>query len=115
MAYASPAMRSAGRVASAIRRSAHRITLDERPYTVIGVMRPDVWSAHLFAVQPGLWIPSPFESLRNERRNRETTVYGRLSPGQTLAAAQAAMAGVAARLAEQYPSSNARWSVVARP
>jgi len=92
-----------------------KVTLDERPYTVIGVMRPDLWSAHLFAVQPGLWVPSPFESLRNERRNREIMVYGRLRPGQTLAAAQAAMAGVAARLAEQYPSTNARWSVTLVP
>jgi putative ABC transport system permease protein len=92
-----------------------KVTLDERRYTVIGVMRPDLWSAHLFAVQPGLWVPSPFESLRNERRNREIMVYGRLRPGQTVAAAQSAMAEVAARLAERYPSTNARWSVTLVP
>jgi putative ABC transport system permease protein len=74
-----------------------KVTLDERPYTVIGVMRPDLWSAHLFAVQPGLWIPSPFESLRNERRRAAAHDDG----GGPLRRRRAALPGAARRRSER--------------
>ncbi len=87
------------------------IDLDARPYTVVGVMRPDFYSAHIFTVQPDLWIPAPFDTLRGDRSLREVLVYGRLKPGVTRSAAQALMRGVAMRIAQAHPDTNDRWSI----
>ena len=86
------------------------IDLDGKPHTVIGIMRADFYSAHLFSVQPGLWVPAPFGAQRQDRTNREVLVYGRLAPGRTAASAQAEMTAISARLATQFPETNDRWS-----
>src|SRR5262245_4429721 len=60
------------------------IDLDAKPYTVIGVMQPDFYSAHIFSVQPGLWVPAPFAAQRQDRTTRDVLVYGRLARGRTV-------------------------------
>jgi putative ABC transport system permease protein len=91
------------------------ITLDERPTTVVGVMGKDFYTANVIAVQPGLWVPAPMADLRQDRGTRDRLVYGRLAPGRTLAEAHSAMSALAARLAQQHPDTNDRWSVTLLP
>jgi len=91
------------------------IDLDARPYTVIGVMRPDFYSAHIFTVQPDLWIPTAIEAERADRTTRDVLVYGRLGAGQSIETAQAAMRVVAARIASAHADTDDRWSVALVP
>src|SRR6185503_21013942 len=46
-----------------------------------------------------------------DRSDHRLSVYGRLKPGVALQQAQAELAGVAERLARQYPASNGGWTV----
>ncbi len=91
------------------------IGLDGRPHTVIGIMGPDFYSAHVFAVQPGLWVPTSLAPLREDRTTRDLLAYGRLAPGRSLASAQAAMTTLAGRLAAERPETNDRWGVSLLP
>lgn len=87
------------------------IGLDGRQHTVVGVIGPEFYSAHIFSVQPGLWVPMPLADLRQARSTRDLLVYGRLAPGRSLAAAQAAMTAMSARIASEYPDTNDGWGV----
>ena len=91
------------------------IDLDAKPYTVVGVMGADFYSAHIFNVQPDLWIPTPFDLEREDRSRRDILVYGRLKPGVTLQAAEDAMRRVATDVARVHPDTNDRWSVALLP
>jgi putative ABC transport system permease protein len=91
------------------------IDLDAKPHTVVGVMPQDFYSAHIFNVQPDLWIPTPFDPQRNDRTRRDVLVYGRLKPGVTQAAAADAMRRLATRIAEAHPDTNDRWSIALTP
>jgi len=46
------------------------IRLDDEPYIVIGVVRPDFHSVHIFGVQPDLWIPLALAGRENEAEAR---------------------------------------------
>jgi len=85
------------------------IGLDGRAHTVVGVTGPEYWSAHFIPVQPGLWVPEPFENGRLDRTTRDVLVYARLAPGRSLDEARAAMTAISARLAEAHPETNDRW------
>jgi putative ABC transport system permease protein len=76
--------------------------------TVVGVM-PEEFRYPSYAE---VWSPLPRESgeLR-QRTSRYFSVVGRLKPGVTREQAQEELGGVAARLAEVYPQSNADWGV----
>jgi putative ABC transport system permease protein len=88
-----------------------RIALDGRQHTVVGVMGREFYSAHLFAVQPGLWVPMPLADSRQNRERRDLMVYGRLAAGTSLAAAQAAMTALGAEIAREYPDSDDGWGM----
>jgi putative ABC transport system permease protein len=83
------------------------VTLDDAPHEVIGVMPADFHSAHVFAVQPGLWVPLALENERGDRAQRDLVAYARLAV--PLDAAQAAMTALSDRLSEQYPATDDRW------
>jgi len=83
------------------------ITLDDVPHQVIGIMPADFHSAHVFSVQPGLWVPLRLENERDDRAQRDLVAYARLAA--PLDAAQAAMTALSARLSEQYPATDDRW------
>ncbi len=85
------------------------IRLDDEPYTVIGVVRPDFHSVHILGVQPDLWIPLALAGRENERQKRGLAVYGRLAEGTSLSEAQAAMSTVAERLGREFPETNEGW------
>jgi putative ABC transport system permease protein len=83
------------------------IALDGVPHQVVGIMPADFHSAHVFAVQPGLWVPLRLEDERADRGRRDLLAYARLAV--PLEAAQAAMTALSARLAEAHPASDDRW------
>jgi len=81
-----------------------KLTFNDQPTTVVGIMPPD------FEYPPGreLWAPRPRRD--NDMQNRGRTfifVVGRLKAGRTSEQAQQEMNAIAARLAAQYPQTNA--------
>lgn len=85
------------------------VTLGGNPYTIIGVMPatfrfPDR--------ETELWTPIAFTARQAQQHGSHyLSTIGRLKPGVTFEQASAEMTGIAGRLAEQYPGSNAGWSV----
>src|SRR5262245_39991770 len=75
------------------------ITLNDVPHTVIGVLPDFHWGRNDVYVP---LRPDPNQS----RGDHRLSAYGRLKPGVSLEQAQTALAGVADRLARQYPDSN---------
>ena len=85
------------------------INLDEEPYTVIGIMPGD-----FFFPEPDseLWVPLEITGeLREARGSHQYDAIGRLAPGVSLTAANVELRSIAERLAQDYPDTNAGWSV----
>ena len=82
------------------------VTLNARPFTIVGVMPPDFLGIENDAQ---LWIPfaqyAPQKDMA-DRGGRGFVVLGRLRPGVTLQAAQSEANTVAARLGREYPATN---------
>ena len=85
------------------------IILDGRGVTVVGVMPAGLQ----FPQTAQQWVPrfNPTHPEMQARAAHFLRPIGRLKPGVTLEQAQAEMDGIARRLEEQYPESNARWSL----
>jgi putative ABC transport system permease protein len=80
------------------------ISLDEKAYTVIGVM-PEGFD---FPKPVELWTPLALgNEAWNERREQSLQVVARLKAGVELGQVNAEVETLAARLAEQYPQTNA--------
>jgi predicted permease len=79
------------------------ITLDDRSYTVIGVMPQS------FAHQgpPPLWVPIGPQNWNQRDVRVAGNVIGRLKPGVTVEQARAEMNAIAQQLAREYPVHNA--------
>jgi putative ABC transport system permease protein len=92
-----------------------KITLDNRKFTVIGVMQPR------FQYPPGVEIWQPFRfpaSLQSPFRSREfhfLRPIARLKPGVSRAQAQAEVETIARRLQALYPKTNANQSLFLWP
>jgi putative ABC transport system permease protein len=86
------------------------ITLNGKPYTVVGVMP----APHQFPDDAQLWVPIA-QSPTERRGWNGFSVVGRLRDDVTLAQANAELAGIAARLAAQYPDDNKDWSASVVP
>src|SRR5438445_9207401 len=84
----------------------HPITLDGRPYIVVGVMP----AGFAFPSRTDLWLPvGPLSSEESwKSRGNHPGLFGvaRLKPGVTLERARAEMETIAVRLEQQYPDSN---------
>lgn len=91
------------------------IDLDGQAHTVVGVMAAEFYSTHLFAVQPGIFVPKVFSSLRDDHTTRDIVVYGRVGDGGSLPQAAAEMGAVAKSLAEEHPETNDRWDIAVVP
>ena len=90
-----------------------KLTLDDEPMTVVGIMRPD-FRLHLFDVDEEMWGPQVIEEdLKLQRKATYLKVIGRLKPGVTIEQARADMAGIAGNLAAEYPSTNTGIGVTA--
>jgi putative ABC transport system permease protein len=80
------------------------LRLDGQSYTVVGVAGPG-------AGQEPLWPVLVVKADESRMDNRILTVIARLKPGVSLRQAQAEIDAVSAALAQEYPKSNAGWSV----
>ena len=89
------------------------ITLDSRPFRVVGVMP----AGFAYPLGADLWVPQRFsdEELRTQRGAQYLDVIARLAPGATLPQAQDELRAYARRLAEQYPRTNERRLVALHP
>jgi putative ABC transport system permease protein len=80
------------------------IRLSSKPYTIVGVMRPEFQ----FPATREIWGPKIFpadeQKMRGENR---LVVIGRLQSGVTIQQAQAQMNSISSQLAEEYPKANA--------
>ena len=79
------------------------IVVDDEPFTIIGVLPPNVLRFGADVVRPLIAADYP-----QARSHRDLDVVARLKPGVTIARAQAALDTVARRLAHDYPTTNAR-------
>src|SRR5262249_16685108 len=86
------------------------ITLDNEPFTIVGVLPPEFGSLWFGRFNVGAPLSvAPDQNLGRHVRNRR--VYARLKPGVTLQQAQTEMGAIAGRLALQYPDVNEGWNV----
>ncbi|HEX4546005.1 MAG TPA: ABC transporter permease, partial [Candidatus Acidoferrum sp.] len=85
------------------------ITLDGRPFTIVGVMPRDF----RFLSEGGdYWIPVALDPAVDYRaRGRSMRAIAKLRSGVTLKQAQKEMDGIAARLSQQYPAFNKDWGI----
>ncbi len=79
------------------------LLLDGAPHTVIGVM-PETFEYLLGTVS--LWMPSDFETRREDRESGDLRILGRLRDGVTMAQAEEQLIAIAGRLAEEHPDTN---------
>lgn len=88
------------------------LSLDDEPWEIVGVMPPGFATLE----EADFWRPIPLHVGSNlVRRFHNVRLVGRLRPGVTLRGAQAELDVIAARLAREYPESNADWRVVIQP
>jgi putative ABC transport system permease protein len=93
--------------------------MNSRPHTVIGVLPPiPQYPQESDVYMPTSQCPTRSSARFQQNRNgRMMTVFGRLKPGVTLAAAQADLSARAGRMAQSYPESYPRerqYGIVAR-
>ncbi len=93
------------------------LTLNNEPYTVIGVLSSNF---HGTFRQVDVWVSmgrheDTMGGAKNRGNHPGVYVVGRLKPGVTLEQARADVVGIAQRLAEQYPDTSARQSMTVRP
>lgn len=84
------------------------ITVNSRPTQVVGILPEDF---SFFGDRPDVWLPLTIPESARVPRGRSLQVVARLSPGVSIAAAQAEMDGVSLSLREQWKDFNAGWTV----
>jgi len=88
------------------------INLDDRAYTVIGVMPKTMQ----YPSTSDLFLPlAPNPQQLDNRVSRDYLVVGRLRSGTTVDEAQEELRTISARLAKAYPASNMGWSAHVEP
>jgi len=88
------------------------IDLDAEPYLIIGIMPPRFEFPTSTNVE--LWTPLAFDPNDRHglsRRSRTLGVVGRLAPDATVGQTQQELNVMAARIADEYQSSNEGWGV----
>lgn len=98
-----------------------QLTISDQPATVVGVMPPDFHfplksmlgpSGISPSIEPDAWLPLDVATPRILENGAPTrvghymSVVGRLAPGVTIGQANQEISAIAARLEEQYPSTN---------
>jgi len=101
--------RRLGGVSNAVGRT---LSLNGRPYTVVGIMPPDF----RYPERVDLWMPlAPNENQRTTRGNYWLSVIGRLKNGMTVQQAQVEMSGLARQLEQRYPNFNTNVGITIEP
>jgi predicted permease len=90
------------------------ISLDQRPFTVVGIM-PAAFRFPLLTKTEQLWIPlvqDPlFGSWIDRRQGHWLQVTGRLKPGVSIAQAQAELNAINTTFAKDFPAENGGWQI----
>ncbi len=86
------------------------LTIDNEPFTIIGVLPASFRFSRVLNAELELWMPISFTPQQLTREDRSITVYGRLKQGVSLAQARAEMDGIMRRLEQQYPETNSGWT-----
>jgi putative ABC transport system permease protein len=85
-----------------------KITLDDKDYTIIGVLPAGSQFDRSWAV---MWLPLVFRPADMTRDFHWFVAIARLKPGVSLKQARAEMDSIGARIAAAYPESNKGWGV----
>jgi predicted permease len=80
--------------------------MENEPYTVVGVMRPDFQFAPFWVTKAQAWVPLDLVGSPAGRDASFLRVFGRLRESSTLDQAQRELDVITARLAAQFPESN---------
>jgi putative ABC transport system permease protein len=89
------------------------IMLDERPHTVIGVLRSDYRHPEVFFDKSAeIFLPL---SLREDDRRHALRVIGRLQPGVATEQARTEMTAIARKQELAFPQSNTDWGAYVTP
>ena len=96
------------------------ITLDDKSYTVVGVLPASFQFGTTAAdfqtrSQVDIWVPMALDPQRLQRNAHMLHVIARLKPDVKLAQAQAELDVIGANLAQQYPEQNKDKGIVAVP
>jgi predicted permease len=92
------------------------MTLDGKPYTIVGVMPAAFTNASWGATAQPLWVPNAFTAdERAVRDNHNDQVVGRLTPGVDVRQANAELEAISKRLEAAYPKEDAGWGAKAIP
>jgi putative ABC transport system permease protein len=94
------------------------ITMDQRPFTVVGIM-PAGFRVPVFGEHQEVWIPlvqDPLFSAWIPKRDQHwLPVVGRLNAGVSLTRARAEADAVARRMSQEFPAENGGWAVRVQP
>ena len=90
------------------------LKLNDEAYTIIGVMPASASVASWTAMASDVWVPLALND-RASRGNHNLDGVARLNRDVDLAQAQAEMDAISARLAREFPKSDARWRAVVVP
>jgi putative ABC transport system permease protein len=90
----------------------HKITLDAKSYTIIGVLPADSTFDRTWAV---IWLPLAFTPSNMTRNYHWLSAIARLEPGVTLKQARDQMDTIGVRIAALYPDSNKGMGVAVNP
>jgi len=91
------------------------INLHDSPFTIIGVMPPEMTSPQDTDAWLSLMRRSNNPAWLDRSHHPMMFVWGRLKPGVTVEQARAEMKGIAARLEKTYPATNTQVGVVVTP
>ena len=89
-----------------------QISLDAKPYVVVGVMPAGFKFAPFWATKAELWAPLALGPRATHRGANSLRIFARLASGVSLADARAEFATITARLEIQYPGTNGDAQVV---
>jgi putative ABC transport system permease protein len=96
-----------------------KITLNNEPNEIIGVLPPDVsWfvqKGSMIRNAPQIWSPWQVSNELRRRQGRFARAVARLKPGVTFDQAQNEMTMIGNRLEQEYPEFNTRWGVSVVP
>ena len=82
------------------------ILLDGNSYTIVGVMPRGFRFSPFWATRAEMWAPNAFGDRVHSRGNNSLRIFARLKDGVALEQARAEIAGITARLEQQFPGTN---------
>jgi predicted permease len=87
------------------------VTLSGRSFTVVGVMPPGFQHPGVGGSNTDIWRPLVMDAEQMRREARHLQVLARLKPANEIRQAQAGMESLASSLEQQFPKTNAGYSI----